>query len=203
MCNGLSKFGKNKYDILFYMAIIDLNSLKAGFESGDQPRSNNYIDLIDTLAALPVASYGSFYDTSTLNISNASATYAIPLNTTAEASGVSIVSGSRITVANAGVYNLQFSCQLDKTDNGKDLVNIWLSKNGTNVENSNTQIIVEGSDGKHVAAWNFVLTLAANDYVQIMVQSSDTHMRLVASGVQTNPSRPAVPSSIVTLVQVR
>jgi hypothetical protein len=98
---------------------------------------------------------------------------------------------------------LQFSCQLDKTDNGKDLVNIWLSKNGTNVENSNTQIIVEGNNGKHVAAWNFVLTLAANDYVQIMVQSSDTHMRLVASGVQTNPSRPAVPSSIVTLVQVR
>ena len=38
---------------MFYMAIIDLNSLKASFESGDYPRSNNYIDLIDTLAVLP------------------------------------------------------------------------------------------------------------------------------------------------------
>jgi hypothetical protein len=185
------------------MAIVNIENIKAKFEAGDHPRSSDYVDMIDTLAALPVASYGSFYDTSTLAISNALATYAIPLNTTAEANGVSIVSGSQIKVNNAGVYNLQFSCQLDKTDNGKDLVNIWLSKNGTNVENSNTQIIVEGNNGKHVAAWNFVLTLAANDYVQIMIQSPDTHMRLVASGVQTSPSRPAVPSSIVTLVQVR
>jgi hypothetical protein len=35
------------------MAIIDLSSLKASFESGDYPRSSNYIDLIDTLAVLP------------------------------------------------------------------------------------------------------------------------------------------------------
>ena len=185
------------------MAIVNIETIKTKFEGGDYPRSSDYIDMIDTLAALPVASYGSFYDTSTLTLSNASATYAIPLNTTAEASGVSVVSGSRITVANAGVYNLQFSCQLDKTDNSNDLVNIWLSKNGTNVANSNTQVTVLGNNGKLVASWNFVLTLAANDYVQIMLQSPDTHMRVVASGTQTNPARPAVPSSIVTLVQVR
>jgi hypothetical protein len=48
-----------------------------------------------------------------------------------------------------------------------------------------------------------VLTLAAGDYVQIMAQSPDVHMRVVASGAQSNPARPEVPSTIVTITQVR
>jgi len=146
--------------------------------------------------------YGSFYDTTNLLLTSATTAYALPLNSTAEANGVSIVSGSRITVANAGVYNIQFSTQLDKTDGGDDLVNIWLSKNGTNVANSNGQVTVLGNNGKYLAAWNYVLTLAANDYVQIFAQSPSTSMRVIASGTQTNPARPAVPSTIVTVTQV-
>ena len=147
--------------------------------------------------------WGSFYDTTTLSLTSATTAYPLPLNSTAEANGVSIVSGSRITVANAGVYNIQFSAQLDKTDGADDLVNIWFAKNGVNIDNSNTQILVQGNNGKHVASWNFVLTLAANDYMQIMIQSPDTNMRVVASGTQTNPARPAIPSSIVTVTEVR
>lgn len=147
--------------------------------------------------------YGSFYDTTNLLLTSATTAYALPLNTTAEAVGVSIVSGSRITVANAGVYNIQFSTQLDKTDSNNDLVNIWFAKNGTNITNSNTQVTVLGNNGKYLASWNFVLTLAANDYVQIMIQSPDTNMRVIASGEQSSPARPAVPSTIVTVTQVR
>jgi len=146
--------------------------------------------------------YGSFYHTANVLLTSATTAYALPLNTTLEAAGVSIASNSRITVANAGVYNIQFSAQLDKTDEGNDLVNIWFSKNGTNVANSNTQVTVMGNGGKYVASWNYVLTLAANDYVEIMLQSPDTSMRVIASGTQTNPARPAVPSSIVTITQV-
>jgi len=146
--------------------------------------------------------YGSFYDTTNLLLTSATTAYPLPIGTTAEANGVSIASGSRITVANAGVYNIQFSAQLDKTDSNDDLVNIWFAKNGTNVANSNTQVTVLGNGGKYLAAWNFVLTLAANDYVQIMLQSPDPNMRVIASGTQTNPARPAVPSSIVTITQV-
>jgi hypothetical protein len=147
--------------------------------------------------------YGSFYDTTNLLLTSATTAYPLPLNTTAEANGTSIVSGSRITVAHAGVYNIQFSAQLDKTDSNDDMVNIWFAKNGTNIADSNTQFLVQGNNGKHVASWNFVLTLAANDYVQIMLQSPDTSMRVIASGTQSNPARPAVPSSIVTITQVR
>jgi hypothetical protein len=108
-----------------------------------------------------------------------------------------------MTVANAGVYNIQFSLQLDKTDSGDDVVNVWLSKNNANVAWSNTQVFVIGNNGKYVAAWNFVLTLAADDYVELKIQSPSTGMRILASSTQTTPDRPAIPSSIVTVTQVR
>jgi hypothetical protein len=146
--------------------------------------------------------YGSFYHTETVSLTSATTAYSIPLNTTAEALGVSIASNSRITVANAGVYNIQFSLQLDKTDGGSDVVNVWLSKNNSNVAWSNTQFTVTGGSGKYVAALNLFVTLAINDYVELKAQSPDTHMRIVASGTQANPDRPAVPSSIVTINQI-
>ena len=37
------------------MAIVEISSLKAKFEPGDSPKSSDFINLIDTLAALPVA----------------------------------------------------------------------------------------------------------------------------------------------------
>ena len=64
------------------------------------------------------------------------------LETTEHASGVSIVAGSRITFAHAGLYNIQFSAQLDSTAAGNKDVHIWFKKNGTNVVRSNTIINV-------------------------------------------------------------
>ena len=43
---------------MLYMSIITINQLKAKFESGDWPRSADYVDLIDTLASLPEVGAG-------------------------------------------------------------------------------------------------------------------------------------------------
>ena len=155
----------------------------------------------------PLGHWGAFSDTSNQLINNAGTAFPVKLNTTDGSNGVSVqndLSGNktRITVANAGVYNIQFSLQLDKTDGNDDLVNIWLSKDGTNVPNSNTQVTVLGNGGKMVAAWNLVLQLTAGQYVQLMCQSPDTAMRIIASGEQSSPARPAVPSAILTVTQV-
>ncbi len=147
--------------------------------------------------------YGSFYDTTTQTATNASVAYSMQLSNTApETNGISITSGSRITFAYAGTYNIQFSAQLDKTDNNDDLVNIWFAKNGTNIPDSNTQVTVFGNSGKYLASWNFIVSVTAGEYVEIKWQSPDVNMRIVASAAQTNPTRPAVPSVIVTAVQV-
>jgi hypothetical protein len=147
--------------------------------------------------------YGSFYDTTTQLATNASVAYAMQIsNTATETNGISITSGSRITFANAGTYNVQFSAQLDKTSSGNDLVNIWFNKNGTPIPNSNTQITVLGNNGKYLASWNFIVSVTAGQYVEIMWQSPDTGIRLLASSAQTNPTRPATPSVIVTATQI-
>ena len=123
-------------------------------------------------------------------------------NTTDLSSGVSVVSTSRITIANAGIYNIEFSAQLQKNTGGDDQVDIWLSKNGTNVPNSNTTIMLHSNPGYEVAAWNFLVNAAAGDYYQLYWSSADTTAVLHAASAGTNPTRPAIPSVILSVTQV-
>jgi len=146
--------------------------------------------------------YGAFYSTQDQTNAGATATNKMTLNVTDIASGVSIVSNSRITIANAGIYNIQFSAQLDKTDSGDDVVDIWLCKNGSNVANSNTQTTLVGNNGKFVAAWNFVVAASAGDYFELCWRSADTGVFLNYVAAASNPTRPAIPSVILTVTQI-
>jgi hypothetical protein len=118
--------------------------------------------------------------------------------------GVSVVSGTRITIANAGIYDIQFSAQIDKTDGGNDDIDIWLAKNGQNLSWTNTrQTLVGTTTEKYVAAWNFVVQASASDYFELMWSSADVDMRILAQVAETGPDRPGIPSLIVTVTQVR
>ena len=157
---------------------------------------------------LPSFAYGSFYDTSTQTLSAANAVQAMSLNQSTNgvggviAQGVSVVSGSRITFATAGVYNIQFSAQMDKTDAGSDDASIWLRQNGADVAWSNTNITLDATK-RSVAAWNFMISVNAGDYVQLMWSTPDVNMRILAGAAGTNPTRPAIPSLILTVQQVK
>jgi hypothetical protein len=149
-------------------------------------------------------SYGSFYDT-TIQTNVASTARSMSLNTTDITNGVSI-SGSTnpyntyIKVANAGVYDIQFSAQVDKTDSGTDEIWIWIRKNGTDIPDSATSVQLQGNGAHYVAAWNFFVNAAAGDYFQLMWYSPDVNVRLHAEsafGVV-----PGIPSLIVTANRV-
>lgn len=147
--------------------------------------------------------YGSFTDTTIQTISANTAT-AMTFNTTEHSDGVSIGSpASRIVMTHAGVYNIQFSAQMDKTDSGTDVATIWLRINGTDVPRSATSVTLTGNNTKLVAAWNFVDVLAAGQYIELMWSSADSNIRLYAADAQTNPVRPAIPSVILTVTQVQ
>jgi hypothetical protein len=149
--------------------------------------------------------YAQFSDTTTQS-GSANTAYSMKFNTTDAAHEVSIVSGSRITVDNTGLYNLQFSAQLDNSANTNELVDIWFAVTGSNVANSNTQLAINkaqaGNFGKTVAAWNILLPLSASNYVEIKWSATNSTITLSSIGTQTNPTRPAVPSVIATLTQV-
>jgi len=113
---------------------------------------------------------------------------------------VSIASGSRITFAYAGTYNVQFSAQLTQTDNSNDNVQIWLRKNGSDLTETNTTVTMDKQNSDKVASWNFVLTVAANDYLQLMWEANSTSVSILAQTAGGN--YPATPSIILTAQQV-
>jgi cytoskeletal protein CcmA (bactofilin family) len=156
------------------------------------------------LAGNKLFNYGQFSDTTTQS-GSANTAYAKKLNTIDFAHNVSIVDGTKIKVDNTGIYNLQFSTQLANTANTNITFDIWLAYTGSNVANTNTQIDcskTSGQLGRVVAAWNFMLPIHANDYVELMWSCNADTGQLAAFGTQTNPNRPAVPSVIATLTQI-
>jgi uncharacterized coiled-coil protein SlyX len=120
-------------------------------------------------------------------------------DTTDKSEGVSIVSNSRITLANSGTYNIQFSAQV-LADTGADDVYIWLKKNGTNVINTTTKLLLRNNE-EAVAAWNFVVDAVSNDYFELVWESASGDAVLLYEVAAGN--YPAIPSIILTVTQVR
>lgn len=153
------------------------------------------------LGALGSTGYvGSFHDTTVQT--NLATINAFTYNSVLISDGVQVVNGSKLKVLHAGNWNIQFSAQLDKTDAGDDSIDIWLRKNGVDIDHSNTRVHVVGNNAKTVAAWNWVVTGLANDEFEIVWYSADPNIRIYAEASQTNPTRPSIPSIIATVTQV-
>jgi hypothetical protein len=118
--------------------------------------------------------------------------------------GVSLVNGSKITVENTGIYNLQFSSQFNRISSGTDTITIWFAYTGSSIANSATDVVLTGGANVNatVASWNYVLPMSASSYVQIFWSTPDVHVEMSATGTRTVPTRPAVPSVIATLTQI-
>jgi len=148
--------------------------------------------------------YGAFQDSTDQVAANTTTAYPVTFNTTDFSNGVTIASGSRITVANDGIWNLQFSIQLKNTTNDGQDVDIWFRKNGTNIDNSNSRFHLvarkgTGDPSHIIAALNFFVEMAANDYVEIVWRTENTGVSIEHFGTSTSPTRPAVPSAIATM----
>ena len=148
--------------------------------------------------------YGAFQDGTDQTAANTTTAYAITFDTTDFTNGVTLSNSSRLNVAQAGIYNLQFSIQFKNTTNDGQDVDVWLRKNGTNIANSNSRFHAvarkSSGDPSHlIAALNLFVSLAANDYVEIMWRPTDVGVSLEHFATSSSPTRPAVPSVIATL----
>jgi len=148
--------------------------------------------------------YGAFQDTTDQTAANTTTAYAVTFDTTDFSNGVTLSNSSRLNVAQAGIYNLQFSIQFKNTTNDGQDVDVWFRKNGTNIDNSNSRFHAvarkSSGDPSHlIASLNFFVSLAANDYVEIMWRPTDIGVSLEHFATSSTPTRPAVPSAIATL----
>ena len=110
---------------------------------------------------------------------------------------------SKITVVNAGIYNLQWSGQFNNFDTALHDVSVWLRVNGVDITGSTGFVSIPNShggvDGHSIVGWNYFIELAANDYVEIWWSSNSQQVTLECYGTQTSPTRPATASVIATL----
>lgn len=116
---------------------------------------------------------------------------------------------SRIVVSHEGIYQFTFSLQFQSTANSTEIVDVWFRKNGTDITASNSQFSMPprksaGVPSALIAVTPYMVSLAANDYVEIMWNSSATTTSLAALAAKTfsagnNPAVPATPSAIVAV----
>ena len=162
---------------------------------------------IRTLNTRPVFINGAFSDTTTQTQTGGVANTPTPItyNTTDVTNGVALVGGnpSQIRVTKTGLYRVMFSIQFDKTGGGVSQVDVWLRKNGADIANSASQVVVNGTSGETVLTVPFFLNLNANDYIEVVFASADATMAVATFPAQTAPpdpyTRPAVPSIITTV----
>lgn len=148
--------------------------------------------------------YGSFYDTNDQFAVLTTAAYPVDITSTAYTSFVEVISNNQITVRKAGLYNIQFSIQFVNDTNAQKDVDVWFRKNGLDIPDSNSRFTVAarksaGVYGHLIAALNFFVDMAADDYVQIMWRTEDIGVHLEQAAAGAAPTRPAVPSAIVTV----
>ena len=171
---------------------------------GDSNNRNTPVSL-DTLAAsgsLIKKSYGSFYDTTSQTASLANNIYAVNHNSTDLSNGVSIVSGSRITISETGTYTIISTHQYVHSTGGVVTITGWLRKNSVDVDYSGTDLRLKGNGDKDLYAINYFVEAEAGDYYELMWSANGTDTFIVATPTRTGPVRPAVPSVITTVNKV-
>ena len=155
--------------------------------------------------------WGSFFD-KTSQVAVANTPTSILLRSTDQASrGVKVESSSRITVDHPGVYSFTFSIQFSNTSNSIHDVNVWLRKNDSgasgDVPDSDSRFSVisrhGGVDGNVIGCVNFVLTLTAGDYIELIWATTNAAAYIHAEAAASSPfAHPAIPGIICTVAQV-
>jgi len=138
-------------------------------------------------------------------------TYTVSASQTVTSTAMTGDLPSKVVVSQDGLYNAQFSAQFINTTNDVQDINIWFRKNGTDIAGSNSQFGIKarkstGSASRLIAAMNFYIELAENDYFEMMWRVSDSGVSMeqfpavTASG--STPDIPATPSIILTVTFV-
>jgi hypothetical protein len=150
--------------------------------------------------AFPYGAFSDFTDqTTTVNTATL-----VALSVTDFSNEVSLQTGSKITVANAGIYNLQFSVQLQNLDNAPQDVFIWLKQNGTDITGSTGLVGLParksvGVPFHDIKGWNYFLSMNANDYVQIYWSTTNVDVTIQTYPASGTPTKPSTASVVATL----
>ncbi len=150
--------------------------------------------------AFPYGAFSDFTDqTTTVNTATL-----MTLDTTDFSNSVSIQTGSKITVEYAGIYNLQFSVQLQNLDNAPQDVFIWLKQNDADITGSTGLVGLParksaGVPFHDIKGWNYFLNMSAGDHVQIYWSTTNVDVTIQTYPASGTPTKPSTASIVATL----
>ena len=150
--------------------------------------------------AFPYGAFSSYTSQST----TANTATLLTMSNTDFSNAVSLQSGSKITVENAGIYNLQFSVQVQNLDNAPQDMYIWLRQNGTDIVGSTGVLGLParknpGDPSHDIKSWNYFLSMNANDYVQIYWSPTIATFTIPTYAASGTPTKPSTASVVATL----
>ena len=157
-------------------------------------------------ASRSIVPRGAFQNTADQTFGSANTPTVIAFDTTDSAYGFSLAS-NKVTIVNAGTYNIQFSLQFANMDTQIHEVTVWLRKNGTDIAGTASKYAVVsshgGTDGYLIAVANFFVDVSANDYIELVCATTSTQVYIEAYASSTSPyTRPSIPASVVTFTLV-
>lgn len=129
-------------------------------------------------------------------ISNTAVAQVITFDTDVHHHGITRTSASRFTITVAGSYLIAFSGVATGATGKK--IEVWLRVNGDDVANSNTDYTFKTTGATTVISVTFIQHFAANDYFEFWTWGDSTNCQWEATAAGESPTRPAVPSIIIT-----
>ena len=130
----------------------------------------------------------------------------VTYNTPVIEQAVEVRNGGEIWFKSTGQYLVTFSFQVSNRDNAAHTFEVWAAYNGSNYPLSNTRYDIPAR--KNDTTWShitpaitgiFTVTDPAADYLSIKWWSDSTLVFLESYPEGTNPTRPAIPSVILTV----
>lgn len=146
--------------------------------------------------------YGVFSKTTDQTPAVINTAYALTFDATDLSNGVAIgTPTSRIVVPQSGLYNFNATIQITSGNTSAKNVWVWFRKNGTDIANSARLVTINVNGGYVPVALSQPVSLAANQYIEIMFAADDTAITI--DTVASTAFAPAAPAISLEVTQVQ
>jgi hypothetical protein len=149
--------------------------------------------------------YGMFMDSNDQTNPSTTAANTLRLNTPIFGSGIRVEDDTKLYFDYPGQYEINVSCQVVNSTNDPQEFELWAVNTGTNYPLSNTRFDVPRRKNPnqlgHIAAaisGIFTVNDPVNEYLEMAWWAESTNVYIENYPARTNPTRPEIPSVILT-----
>jgi hypothetical protein len=147
--------------------------------------------------------HAAYYTTATYTAAAANTAYPINWENIAYEQHVDIdgTYPSRIVFEHAGIYQIDFSCELQSTNNSAKSVYIFPRVNGVDIPYSTIKHSIKDSGESKVVSRSGIFTVSDGDYLEAMYAVTNTALRI--QGSAATAFSPAAPSATIVISEVK